>query len=657
MRRRRAELVVLSCGALFALVLVFSFRPGRRPASGRGKQGPAAAAAEARGEATTLLDGFDFTEQVGGRPLMRIKADRTVGYGPGAGLAPDLYAGENVALTVYPEDGAPVTVHSERAEYDERTRESRLSGNVRWTDGDGSLAETAEVLFHPSARVLEAPRQVHFTKGSIDLTAPSARYEVNERVVRFAGPIDGAGSGEDTGGFTKLTARQGLFRRDQGVLELESFEGQSRTGDRFAADQLTVKTGSSGGRTEWIRGTGNVRGILISEGPAGAGAPGRLERQYSGEQSTLSLDAAGKPRALSLVGAPALLWEPSRRLTAERIEVDFRDGRAAAARASGDVRMDGAAQHAESQRANVGFSKEGAAENAQLEGNVRVQADERRAEGARAVELSSRGIWLLTGDLARSARVESGGSRLSADRIEIDRARQLVRGEGKARAIFAPEPGRKNAAVTFVGDPKRPTYGKADRMVLDDVNHQAVLSGSASLWQDNSSLFADDITLSDADRTVTAVQNVRTVLTPDRRAGSEDRGTSIITSRRLLYRDTERSGRFEGGVTVTRSGGWRASGGESTAWLGKDGGVDCVEISGNVDLADRGSGRTAKAEKAVDYPAQGKTILWGDPARVTDAGGNRVAGAVLTILDRGRSVEVTAPEGGKTETIHRTDKD
>ena len=97
-----------------------------------------------RGQATTLLDGFDFTEESGGKPLLRIKADRTIGYGAGAGLAPDLYAGEKVTLTVYPDDGAPVIVHADRGTYDERTREAQLSGNVRWIDEQGSLAETAE---------------------------------------------------------------------------------------------------------------------------------------------------------------------------------------------------------------------------------------------------------------------------------------------------------------------------------------------------------------------------------------------------------------------------------------------------------------------------------------------------------------------------------
>ena len=86
-------------------------------------------------------------------------------------------------------------------------------------------------------------------------------------------------------------------------------------------------------------------------------------------------------------------------------------------------------------------------------------------------------------------------------------------------------------------------------------------------------------------------------------------------------------------------------------------GVDCVEISGDVHMVDRTAGRSATAEKALDYPKPGKTMLWGSPARVTDATGNQVAGAILTITDRGRSVEITAPEGGKTETIHRTQKD
>ncbi|HWZ86765.1 MAG TPA: LptA/OstA family protein [Thermoanaerobaculia bacterium] len=678
MRVRRSELAVLACTLVFAAVLVYSFRPGRRPAPGGSNRSVPAPGADVHGQATTLLNGFDFTEESRGKPTMRIKADRTIGYGAGAGLAPDMYAGEKVTLTLYPDDGAPVTVNADRGTYDERTREARLEGNVHWSDEQGSLAETTLGLFHPSTHSLEAPQPVHFARGSIDLTAPSARYDLREKALHLAGPIEGAGDGADSAGLSKVAARSGIYRREQGFLELETFNGSSRAGDQYAADHVTVKSGASGGRTEWMRGTGNVRGILApGHAVAGASSGAPIQRQYAGDESFLTFDTDGKPRTLAFTGAPAILSEPARRLTAPKIDLVFQDGRVASAVASGGVRVDGQDSRAESDRGTVGFSPAGDAENLALEGSVRVESDGKKGDAARAVELDAKGLWLLTGDATRSARVESGTSKLSADRIELDRPHNQVRGQGHARAVLGPDAQKKSGTVTFIGDPKRPSYAKADRIVLDDTAQTAVLSGTASVWQEDSSLFADDITLSDAEKTVVAVQNVRAVLAPDRTAkpgdktgekagpkGAEkaaekaaaDKSASVVTSRRLVYRETERTGRFEGGVVVTRGAGWRATGGESTAWLGNERGVDCMEISGDANLVDRVVGRTARAEKIVDYPRQGKSVLWGDPARVTDASGNKVAGAVLTIFDRGGSVEVTAPEGGKTETIHKTEK-
>ncbi len=661
MKRRRLELAVLGAGVVFLAVLAVSFRPNRKPAAGKKNAPLTALSGDDSGQATTLLDGFDFTESVAGKPLLRIQADRTVGYGPAAGLAPHLYAGEHVTLTVYPEEGEPVTVHSDRADYDERTRQSRLEGNVRWADADGSLALTETVVFHPATRALEAPGRVRFTRGSIDLTAPSARYEVRERLVRFAGPVEGSGTGEDSAGLSRLTAREGLYRRDEGVLELTAVDGQSRTGDRFGSDRLVVQMATAGaGRPEWARATGNVRGILSAEGAASGAGAEKVERQYTGDEGMLQFDAAGKARSFALAGSPALLWGPKRRITAPRIELVFEKGRVSGARAEGGVRIESDDSRAGAERASVRLAGDGAERNAALEGAVRVEADGYRAEAARAEELDSGRRWLLTAGAGRSARVESGASRLSADRIEIVREEKRVRGEGHARAVFSPDARRKSRTVTFVGDSKRPVYGKADRILLDDARGAATLSGGASLWQDTSSLFADEIAISDAEKTVTATQTVRAVLTPvlDREKPGDPggRAASIVSAKRLRYRDADRSARFEGGVTVVR-GGWRAQGAESTAWLNKEGEVESVEISGDVRMTDRTVGRSGQAEKALDYPKTGKTVLWGSPARVIDAGGSQVAGAVLTIVDRGRSVEITAPEGGKTETIHRTRKD
>ncbi len=122
-------------------------------------------AARDAGPATTLSSGFDFTESVAGKPLFRIKAEKTAGFGATsvAGVAPELYAGEGVALTLYPDDGEPVTIHSEKAEYDARTRGAKLEGNVRWTDGKGALAETERVFFRLAERAVDIPGAVHFS--------------------------------------------------------------------------------------------------------------------------------------------------------------------------------------------------------------------------------------------------------------------------------------------------------------------------------------------------------------------------------------------------------------------------------------------------------------------------------------------------------------
>ena len=157
----------------------------------------------------------------------------------------------------------------------------------------------------------------------------------------------------------------------------------------------------------------------------------------------------------------------------------------------------------------------------------------------------------------------------------------------------------------------------------------------------------------------------------------------MITARRLIYREHEPGkepenpgaasptpapathhrepgastgpsvARFDDSVVVT-SGEWHASSSHAVAWIAPDRKIDRVELTGDVVFQDTKEGRNGRAEHTIDWPRDGKTILEGKPAFVVDREGNRVAGATLTIFQRGGSVEVTAPEGGRTETIHKT---
>ncbi len=662
MTRRRLEWAILAFGAVFLIVLVFAFRPGRRPsrgATGRDSLPALAPSAEA-GEATTVLKGFDYTETLKGKPLFHIQAERTVGFGPAAGLVPNVYVLERVTLTVYPEQGDAVTVRSDRAEYDQRNKGARLSGNVHWSDARGALGETGTLVFDPNQRLLSAPGAIHLTRGTFDLTSRSGRYDVRSRRVFLDGPVEGRGTGEGSGGLTALSAASAVYRRDDASIELSGkVQAAGRAGDRLSCERLVLKLAGEQERLQWARAEDGVAGTLApSRGaPANRAAPAR---RYTAHAAAILFGPDGQATSVSLTGAPAQVWDSQGRVRAPTIDLALKDGRPASATARGGVHMESQKSRADSQEASLSFTPEGEIATTELSGGVRMEGEGRTGRAARAVEVAERGIWILTGDHG-SATVESGGSRVSADRVEIDEKGKTLTAEGTARAVFTPaEKGKSSAgrAPLLVGDPGKPTFGKAQRIVLDDGARMATLTGSATLWQGSSSLSGDAITLNDAERSAVAVGNTRTVSLP---AQGEKKtpgkappaGPAVVTARRVTYREKESQALFEGAVVLTRDA-WQAKADRATAFFGADRKIERVEMSGTVALTDSSQGRSGRAEHAIDWVREGKTILEGAPAWVADAAGNRVAGAVLTITDRGRRVEVTAPEGGKTETVHRT---
>ncbi|HEY6064639.1 MAG TPA: LPS export ABC transporter periplasmic protein LptC, partial [Thermoanaerobaculia bacterium] len=579
MKLSRAEISILVFGAAFLVVLGVFFRPGHRVASEKPRAADGVAPGAGEGQPTTLLSGFDYTESVGEKPLFRIRSNRTVGYGAGAGLPPNRYALEQVTLTIYPETGAPVNVQAERAQYDDRTKAAILSGNVRWVETEeGALGETEKVEFDPGKRILRAPSAIHFTRGTFDVRATAGSYDVKNHVLSLTGPIQGSGTGQGSGGLASIAADSGEYRRGEGVVELRgNVSASSAKGDRIACDRLLLKFSPEGNRSEWARAYGSVRGTIAATA-AGAGA-----RAYSASEGMLSFDAAGEVRSISLTGSPATVSESKRELAARSIDLEIAGGHATAARASGEVRLRSDRGNAQSQRANASFAPTGDFQTLDLEGDVVLEGEGRKGTADRVIDFPDRGVWLLTGTAAKAATVEEEGSKVSADRIEIDRNRNSLRAEGKARSVFVPKKDRPADAPSLLGDPSKPTYGKADRIVLDRETHLATLSGGASLWQESSSLFGDDITLNDAEKTAVAVGRVRAVLASatvsagaqPAKAKGKDEGPAVITARRLIYRESESSAVFEDGVTVTRAT-WRATGARGVAFFGKDRKLDRV---------------------------------------------------------------------------------
>ncbi len=666
MKRRGLELLLLGFGVVFLGVVVFSFHPGSRLHSRAASSAAHVPSPRDAGPPTAFSSGFDFTESVRGKPLFRIQAKATAGFGGAAaatGVGPDVYAGEDVTLTLYPENGQPVTVESDRAEYDSRSRDAALSGNVRWRDDKGSIAETEKVVFRPAARALDMPSPLHFSKAGFDLKARSGRFDVERKVLALDGPVDGSGGTAGRGPLSSLHAAAGLYTKDEGVIELSGgVTASSGQGDELASDRLVLKTEEPGGRLAWARAMGSVHGVVGAERLAGGKGEGR---PYAGDDAAFFFDAQGALTSLTLTGSPASAEEPDRRVTARTIGLQFANGKAVTAKARGQVQVTSGAQTATADTGDLSFGEDGQVSAVTLAGQAKLRGPGRSGSADRAVQVADKNTWVLTGTSRASAVVEQDGSKVSAPRIEIDDRTRLIRAEGGGvRAVLAPaKDDRANA--TLVGDPSKPTFGKAERMVFDQSARTATLSGGAALWQGASSLFGRDITLNDAERSVVATGQARAVLAPDAAAKRpEQRAPTVLLASRLIYREGPKGGEappsgevsLDGDVSALQ-GARRANASAGTVTLGPDRRVQKVDLTGAVRLADAAAGRTAEADHATDFPIEGRTILEGNPARATDRDGSRVAGAILTITEQGRRVEITAPPGGETQTIRPTRPD
>ena len=211
-RRRRG----LSCWSS-----ALSFRPGAganpRSGAGPGRDSPAAAPT-ARARRRRCWTGSTSRNRFEGKPLLRIKADRTVGYGTAGGpRAGPLRRREGHTHRL---SGRRRARHGPRGPRRLRRAHARVeAAGQRAVDGHRRRARGDRHGPVPSRRSGPSKRRrvVHFTRGTVDLTAPSASYDLHQKVVHFSGPVEGASGGAETGGLTHISARQGLYRREPGV--------------------------------------------------------------------------------------------------------------------------------------------------------------------------------------------------------------------------------------------------------------------------------------------------------------------------------------------------------------------------------------------------------------------------------------------------------
>ena len=371
-----------------------------------------------------------------------------------------------------------------------------------------------------------------------------------------------------------------------------------------------------------------MRGILggraIRTGARAGGAPSGSTRAT---QSMLTFDAQGKPRTLSLTGAPALLWEAG--APPDRAADRASSSRTAAPRpprATGGVRIEGEDGHAEARHGHPRLleGRRGPERRARRRGQGAVRrphgrrgprgrarrarplaADgRRRARGAgrRAAARSSRPIG--SSSTSRASRSAAKGARApcSAPTRRKDRAPRPSSGDPKQAELRQGRPHRRSTTRrTSRRSRARPRSGRTTRRSSPTTSRCPTPRRRSPPCR-------------------TSAPCSRPTGAGPPKARRADAGLDRRSrAERLLYRDTDRSGAVRGRRDRDpRRRLARRPAANRRRWLGKDRrGVDCMEISGR---RRPGGPRARAARRRPRRPSttrkQGKTVLWGSPARV-----------------------------------------
>lgn len=650
-----------AAGALTAAILLtFERRP--RATSHPAPMKVSMSAPSGAGQPTSLLSGFDFAETEAGKTKYRIHADRTVGFAQGAGLPSSWYGLEKVSMTIFTDSGEPVSVKSDRADYDPRSKAMHLSENVVLSDPAGASVRTARMNFDPRESRVVSPGAVQFSRGGMIGNASSAVYSLNSRELSLSGPVTASGllqPGAPSGNFS---AGNAVYRRDSSEIVFGGQVRGIRGAESFTSERLTLHLSSEGKVTEAIA-SGAVSGVVSARTPANPAA----QQFFFGNDARMVFDDQSRLTSMDLTGTPARIESPgqgagasSRRVMAPRLQLRFSADQLSSGQTFGNTIVEtdgrdsqGRAVHetATGERMEADFDSNGEISSARFDGDVRINGPQGAGRAPRARFDSGKNQTTLLGDDQQDAQILSSRGTIVARRIEVDSHASTIRATGRARAYL--KPGEQNASVPkYLSSSKLPTRGKADEILLEDREKRAHLTGSAALWQGDNALFGDRLDLADSDRSARAEGRVRAVSRSGHAAKARP-SVSTITSERMHYEDTKKTAMFEGHVVATRDK-QVARGDTGEARFNENDQIDRTVLSGHARFRDDATGRTGEGDRLVDEPLAGVTVLSGEPAVAEDGQGNRVRGAVLTFRKESGTVEVKAKEGEKIETVYQT---
>ncbi|MGH9202152.1 MAG: LptA/OstA family protein, partial [Vicinamibacterales bacterium] len=488
-----------------------------------------------------------------------------------------------------------ITAKERRLGTDQSTYD--VSGSVRLETNDGLVATSERASYVDAEGIVRAPGPVQFSQGRMTGTGVGFTYDeqrdtlwlLENAVVQF--------KAEGDQGAMDVNAGTAGFARTERYMRFERSVHLTRDGQVADADDATVrlqaerdepKSVELRGNSRVTGGTGvgslrlmSARDITLTYADDGrtlqqavlagksaihlAGRDGSQGQQLSAEFLGVSLAPDGALTALSSrdhveVVLPAIGDVPPRTIRSTSLSatgaagqgltaMKFQEGIEFEEAATPERAVRSARAKTLDAQLNPGTD---ALRQAQFSGAFRFEEGPMRASSAEALYEIERGQLALTGrEGGNPPHVEDDNVTIDADRIDITLSPRKMVAVGTVRTVMqaTKQPAKDESAVKRPGllKEKEPVNVMSDSLTYEEQARRGVYTGKARLWQGDTVIQSEVITLDEKKGDLSATGKVLTTLMIGRAESSAEASQPPTLARAgsFAYADQERRARYD----------------------------------------------------------------------------------------------------------------
>ena len=644
--------------------------------------------------ATVETRGCDVVQLKGAKQDLRVECATQVTYEDGQ------TALKGVTLTVDNRAGRSFVVTGDEARIGSNQSTFDLTGNVKLTASDGLVATAGSASYVDAEGIVRAPGPVQFSRGrmagaGIGFTYDEQRNTVwllDQAVVRFgaaagAGPMDVAAG---TAGFARTDRYMRFERGVRMAREGQIMEADESTvylfPDRDEPDQIELRgesriTGGQGmgalrlmrardinldyaddGRTLKAATLAGQSAVRIASAAAGA------DQQLSGEFISFELETDGAIRTLSsrdnvVVTLPAVGDAPSRTIRSQQLAGAGTPGQSGLTSMTFQENVVFSEAAAKDRGARTARSRglearlnpaTGGLDEARFSGGVRVEDGALVAQSGEALyRLGGNGLDLRGKNGAADPFVNDETIRVDAEAIDLTLAPRRMVAKGKVRSVLQASkarpgaPAAKRPGLLGASDPVNVIAGE---LTYDEATRRGVYTGQARLWQGDTVIQAERITLDEAKGDLGADGGVVTTLalaSDSAQPPPARTAPTILRGATFTYRDETRKAIYDTKAQMNgEQGNLHADHIELLLAAGENK-LERLDARGAVDVAlDK---RKASGATLVYRPADQRYEISGAPGRFSDEC-NDSSGKTLTFFKSSDRVIIDGNEEVRTET-------